>query len=64
MYINNKSAAEYAARVNERIFSNGSKKETAFENTGRRYCTHIGNKTWPEVIRLYKEYKSEKALLS
>ena len=64
MYINNKPTAEYAVNVNERVLNYRSKKEEIGENSGRVCRSHIGNKTWPEVIRLYKEFKKEQALRS
>ena len=64
MYINNKTAAEYAANVNERVLNYNVNKEASRESLGRAYCSHIGKKTWPEVIRLYKEFKKEQTLRS
>jgi hypothetical protein len=59
MYIYNRPTSEYAASVTEGILNYNITKENTAEDMNRVYCVPIGRKTWPEVIRLYKESKSK-----
>ena len=64
MYINSKPAAEYAANVNERVFGSNSEKNSLSSLSCRTSYTPFNKKSWAEVIRLYKESKKEKTLMS
>ena len=60
MYIKNNFDAEYINKVSERVSNPPAKKTNNRNLSIRTPYTHFGNKTWPEVIRLYKELKREK----
>ena len=60
MYIKNNFDAEYIKKVNERVSNTPAKKTNNRNLSIRTPYTHFGYKTWPEVIRLYKELKKEK----
>ena len=60
MYIKNNFDAEYIKKVSERVSNTPAKKTNNRNLSIRTPYTHFGNKTWLEVIRLYKELKREK----
>ena len=60
MYIKNNFDAEYINKVSERVSNTPAKKKINRKLSIRTPYTHFGCKTWPEVIRLYKELKKEK----
>ena len=64
MYINQKHEAGLIASVNERVLNEYLKKSSLNGLSSRASYTPFNKKSWPEVIRLYKESKKEKALLS
>lgn len=57
MYINMRHESDFINKTNERIAGAASGKTSLEKTSGRANCTHFGSKTWPEVIRLYKENK-------
>ncbi len=60
MYIKNNFDAEYINKVSERVSNTPAKKTNNRNLPIRTPYTQFGYKTWPEVIRLYKELKKEK----
>ena len=60
MYIKDDSKADFINKVNERISNNPGRKKPYGVMPLRTPYTHFGNKTWPEVIRLYRESKKGK----
>ena len=60
MYIKKNFDADYISNAYEKAFNSKAKKYYNDDPLKRFSYTHFGRKTWPEVIRLYKEYRENK----
>lgn len=63
MYIRNNSEEYFITRASERAM-NTANKTTSIGRYGSSAYTHFGHKTWPQIIRLYKEMKKEGSVRS